>query len=147
MNLILLMAVLFGADLFAEPFAFAGSTKEVNAVHFSHRLEWNQRNTFAEKSGASLRPNRVYVTFMMSLKKWVYSLTDKAGRLSSPGEALLPGTILRGERIGGDTGKFYVLGKDSLWQPTKLTEEVYAWVSSHPPAYRRYVPLRQPASK
>jgi hypothetical protein len=67
---------------------------------------------------------RLYVKKTKTTRKYEHFLTDRFGKLWSPQQYLLAGTILRGDRLGAKPERFYVLTPDGNWRRS-VGPEIY----------------------
>lgn len=116
------------------------------------RFEIETNHTFRVASEKELMPSRVYVVYHKPLGQWVYTITDKAGKLPKPAEALAPGTVVTGPTVGGDKAKRYALNAKAKWVLAKGPLQRRLWSLGEIPTFRLAVPFteatpRRPASR
>lgn len=107
------------------------------------RVEVLNGRTFPEPRSNKLRSNHVYLVYQPSLKRWIFRMTDREGRLTEPPEALAPDSIVAGSAVGGETNKNYLLTAKSQWLVSNLPARKVVWVVQPLPDPRVYVPLEE----
>ena len=69
--------------------------------------------------------SRVYMKKTSVDRVLEFFLTEPNGKLNSPQQFLLAGTVVRGDRIGGLKERFYVLTADKIWRRSEAPEIYY----------------------
>lgn len=70
-------------------------------------------------------PSRVYLKKSAVLGKYQSFITTRRGKLTTPERYLLSGSIVRGDRMGGEKDTFYVLAADGGWRRVQGPDELY----------------------
>jgi hypothetical protein len=90
-----------------------------------------------------LLPNRVYMKYDDDLHMWTYTKTSFKGKLTTPYEALRPGTVTTGGVIGAEFRlQRFLLNEDGTWVTTTDPEQYHVWLKTTPPQLKvfRYAP-------
>ncbi len=61
-------------------------------------------------------PSRVYLKKSVMLGKYQAFITTRRGTLTTPERYLLTGSVVRGDRFGGEKEAFYILAEDGGWK-------------------------------
>jgi hypothetical protein len=107
------------------------------------RYEVETGQKFRMPPGKSLEPERIYVVYSRPLAHWVFTMTDGAGNIPKPGEALASGTVVKGSSLGGDKGKHYQLTPRGKWVVTKDPLQRRVWSLGEVPEFHLAVPFRE----
>jgi len=68
---------------------------------------------------------RVYFMKTVMTKSYQMFMTGKNGKLDTPPSFLLGGTVVRGDRLGGNKNRFFVLSAEGKWRLTSGPEIYY----------------------
>ena len=123
----------------SELFSLAEAAQTMKPTQV-YRLDWRQKKTVAEPLKFPLKKNQVYVIRFAKLKGWRYALTDGKGNLTSPREALLPGSVLKANKIGLSGKKHFELTASGSWKESREPELYRVWVEGESQPIRHFYP-------
>ncbi len=133
MKVLFLLVVALSAGAFGKGFDKA----------LARRIEVSSNREFQEPLD-KLRPERAYAVWAKALGHWIFVLTDEAGKVRDPVEALAPGTVLPFFKVGGEEGKRYLLTKQGTWKSTRAPYQRRVWQLGKVSQYRVFLSAETP---